>query len=87
MEKLKNVDYLEERKEFVRILGEIGEEAGWTLADLKKRFSNDLFDDFFFDDVGVVEVIGQGPVIEVGGPVLDQKSALPVVQVLSTGIY
>jgi len=87
VEKLKNEDYLEERKEFVRILGKIGEEAGWTLADLKKRFSNDLFDDFFFDDVGVVEVIGQGPVIEVGGPVLDQKSALPVVQVLSTGIY
>ena len=49
-EKLKE-DYKEERREFKQLLASIGREHGWTLRDLKKRFSNDFFDDFFFDDV------------------------------------
>lgn len=88
VEKLKNEDYKEEGKEFVQILCAIEHDAGWTMAELKQRFSNDLFDNFFFDDVGVVEVVGgQGAVMEVAGSVLDQKSVLPVVQVVSTALY
>ena len=43
-------DYADERKEFMQILTSIGEGAGWTLADLQARFSNEFFDDFFFGD-------------------------------------
>ena len=47
LEKLKR-DYADERKEFMHILSDIGAGAGWTLADIKARFSNELFDDFFY---------------------------------------
>lgn len=49
-EKLRE-DYREEIVEFKGLLADIGKAHGWTLADLKKRFSNDLFDSFYFDDV------------------------------------
>ena len=49
-ERMKEVDYREERAEFKRLLGEIGK-GHWTLADLKRRFSNEFFDWFYFDDV------------------------------------
>ena len=39
--------------EFKETLRAIGREQGWSLADLKARFSNDLFDKLLFDDVGV----------------------------------
>lgn len=52
LEKMKNTDYKEEIIEFKKGLTEIGKNDGWTLADLKKRFSNDLFDSLYFDDVG-----------------------------------
>ena len=48
LDRLKNQDYKTERQEFVNTLAEIGKEQGWTLADLKSRFSNELFDEFFF---------------------------------------
>lgn len=51
MERMKQSDYKDETVEFKKVLGEIGKEHGWTLADLKKRFSNDVFDILFFDDV------------------------------------
>lgn len=38
--------------EFRNTLGAIGKEQGWTLADLKARFSNDLFDKLIFEDAG-----------------------------------
>ena len=40
-----------EIKEFKAIIGKIGERDGWTLQDIKKRFSNDMLDKLFFDDV------------------------------------
>ena len=40
--------YKDEIKEFKKILAEIGKEHGWTLKDLKKRFSNEFFDALFF---------------------------------------
>ncbi|KAK0733126.1 hypothetical protein B0T26DRAFT_745211 [Lasiosphaeria miniovina] len=49
--RMKNVDYKDARVEFKALLAEIGKKHGWTLADLKKRFSNDFFDDFYFDDI------------------------------------
>ncbi|RFN54297.1 putative xylitol oxidase [Fusarium flagelliforme] len=51
VERLKAVDYKEERKEFLQTLAEIGKEAKepWSLQDLQARFSNVLFDNFFFD--------------------------------------
>lgn len=52
VERLKQ-DYKEEVVEFKKVMAEIGKKDGWTLADLKKRFSNDFFDDFYFDDVDV----------------------------------
>ncbi|KAL6411673.1 oxidoreductase [Ilyonectria robusta] len=54
IQKLKEEDYKDERQEFLRILAEIGQgvKVKWTLQDLKDRFSNDLFDELFFDQVG-----------------------------------
>ncbi|KAF4952796.1 hypothetical protein FSARC_12567 [Fusarium sarcochroum] len=49
IERLKSVDYKEERQEFLQTLSEIGKEANWPLQDVRARFSNDLFDKFFFD--------------------------------------
>lgn len=51
IKKMKDVDYKEEIVEFKKVLSEIGKGHGWTLADLKKRFSNDTFDSLYFDDV------------------------------------
>ncbi|KXH33641.1 hypothetical protein CNYM01_07444 [Colletotrichum nymphaeae SA-01] len=48
LEKMKNEDYKAEIQEFLGIMADIGKEAGWTLKDLKTRFSNKLFDDIFF---------------------------------------
>lgn len=52
LQKLKEEDYKDERQEFLQILTEIGKGANWTLQDLKDRFSNDLFDQLFFDGFG-----------------------------------
>lgn len=53
LEKLKNEDYKEAIPEFKQALSAIGKTQGWTLSDLKARFSNDLFDQLLFDDVSV----------------------------------
>ncbi|KAM0542978.1 hypothetical protein ACHAPJ_012535 [Fusarium lateritium] len=50
IERLKSVDYKDERQEFLQTLAAIGKEANWSLRDLQARFSNDLFDKFFFDE-------------------------------------
>lgn len=51
-EKMKK-DYGEDISEFKTVLAGIGRAHGWTMADLKERFSNDVLDDFYFDDVKV----------------------------------
>ena len=51
-DRLKNQDYKDEIAEFLSVLADIGKEAGFTLEDLKARFSNDCFDKMFFDKVG-----------------------------------
>lgn len=43
-------DFRDAISEFKDTLGAIGKEQGWTLADLKARFSNDLFDKLIFDE-------------------------------------
>src|SRR5262249_404091 len=48
---LKEVAYKDEIVEFKKILADIGKGHGWTLKDLKNRFSNDFFDNFYFDDI------------------------------------
>jgi hypothetical protein len=48
-------DAREDVKEFKSVLQAIGKQHGWTLSDLKKRFSNDFFDFFYFDDVDIVQ--------------------------------
>lgn len=49
---LKNDVYKDAIAEFLSVLSDIGKEAGFTLEDLKARFSNDYFDRMFFDKVG-----------------------------------
>lgn len=49
IEKLKHEDYAEEIVEFKRILSRIGKKHGWTLEDIQKRFSNELFDGLIYD--------------------------------------
>ncbi|KAK4642338.1 hypothetical protein QC761_0083510 [Podospora bellae-mahoneyi] len=51
VEKMKEEDYRVEKEEFKGLLAEIGKKHGWTLKDLKKRFSNDFFDGFYFDNI------------------------------------
>ena len=43
------MDFADSIAEFKNTLAAIGKEQGWTLADLKARFSNDLFDELVFD--------------------------------------
>ncbi|RPA80545.1 FAD-binding domain-containing protein [Ascobolus immersus RN42] len=45
----KNVSFKDAIPEFKRLLAEIGEEQGWTLEDLQKRFSVGLLDEVIFD--------------------------------------
>ena len=35
--------------EFKAVLADIGKGQGWTLTDLQKRFSNELWDEIIFD--------------------------------------
>lgn len=58
VQRMKEVDYRDEIVEFKKTLAQIGKEHGWTLEDLKARFSNDLFDSFYFDDIGRKGVAG-----------------------------
>lgn len=51
MDRVKEVDSKDDVAEFKRVLGDIGKKDGWTLADLKTRFSNDLFDGLIFGDL------------------------------------
>ncbi|KAL0931490.1 uncharacterized protein CTRU02_214225 [Colletotrichum truncatum] len=51
IEKMKNEDYKDEIQEFLTVMSEVGKEAGWTLDDLQNRFSNNLFNDVFFDGI------------------------------------
>jgi hypothetical protein len=46
--KLKNEDYKKEIEEFKAILSNIGKRDEWTLEDIKKRFSNELYDQLIF---------------------------------------
>lgn len=50
LDRLKNEDYKDAIAEFKQALSAIGKTQGWTLSDLKSRFSNDLFDQLLFDD-------------------------------------
>jgi hypothetical protein len=50
-EKLKNESYKEEIEEFNNVLAAIGKEHNWTREDLKRCFSNEFFDSFYFDDI------------------------------------
>lgn len=45
---LKQVSYQDEIPQFKEVLGEIGVSQGWTLQDLKDRFSCPLLDYIFF---------------------------------------
>ena len=51
LEKLKHEDYKDQIVQFKEVLAKIGNAHGWTLGDLKSRFSNDLFDELIFDNV------------------------------------
>ena len=45
---LRTVSYKEEIREFRRALEKIGKGQGWELDDLRKRFSNELWDEIVF---------------------------------------
>jgi hypothetical protein len=49
VEKMKGEDYKEERVEFLRVLGEIGNLHGWEVGDLRRRFGNEFLDWFYFE--------------------------------------
>ena len=48
---LKENCYKDEITEFNAKLEEIGRAHGWTRRDLQTRFSNELLDQLFFDDL------------------------------------
>lgn len=48
---LKTESYAEQIPEFKSLLAAIGKKHGWTLEDIQRTFSNDLFDYLFFDDI------------------------------------
>ncbi|KAK6007857.1 hypothetical protein QM012_004671 [Aureobasidium pullulans] len=47
---IRTVAYKSEIPECLTVLEKIGKRQGWTLKDLRKRFSNRLLDDMFFSD-------------------------------------
>jgi hypothetical protein len=49
------LDFADSITEFKNTLAAIGKEQGWTLTDLKARFSNDLFDKLIFDEAGAAK--------------------------------
>jgi len=49
-EYLKEVAYKDAIPEFKKTLSNIGEGQGWALEDLKKRFSNELWDYMVFSE-------------------------------------
>ncbi|KAI0543161.1 hypothetical protein GGR58DRAFT_450951 [Xylaria digitata] len=49
--KLKNEVYRDQIAEFRALLAAIGKKHNWTLADIKKTFSNELLDYLYLDDV------------------------------------
>ena len=51
IEKLKNDTYKNEIAEFKGLLAAVGKLHGWTLADLKKTFSNEVLDYLYLDGV------------------------------------
>ncbi|UJO21642.1 uncharacterized protein CLAFUR5_09113 [Fulvia fulva] len=55
---LKTSAYASEIPKFRHILAAIGKTQGWTLQDIQKRFSNDLFDDLIFDNVRPPAAVG-----------------------------
>lgn len=57
LEKLKHETYKDDIPEFKALLTRIGAMHGWTLADVKKVFSNDFLDWFYLDDVQASSVI------------------------------
>lgn len=48
-EYLRTVAYKDQIKEFKAITGEIGIAQGWTLEEMKARFSNEMFDKMIFE--------------------------------------
>ena len=53
LDKVKKEDYKDVIPEFKQALSDIGKKQGWTLSDLKSRFSNNLFNELLFEDVEV----------------------------------
>lgn len=47
-EYMKTVAYKDQTATFKDIVREIGERQGWTLEDMRRRFSNELFDEMIF---------------------------------------
>ena len=48
-EYLKTVSYKDRIPEFKAVLGSIGQGQGWTLNDIKARFSNKLWDYMIYE--------------------------------------
>lgn len=78
-EYLREVGYKEEVKEFRSVLGEIGQEQGWELGDLKGRFGNELWDYLVFDGVEMArdEEVQNVKVVEAKETVVDGKETKP----------
>ncbi|KAI3322294.1 hypothetical protein HD806DRAFT_545422 [Xylariaceae sp. AK1471] len=53
VKKLKNEVYKDEIAEFKALLAAIGKKHNWTLADIKRTFSNELLDYLYLDDVHI----------------------------------
>ncbi|KAM5353643.1 hypothetical protein ACJ41O_000293 [Fusarium nematophilum] len=70
IEKLKREVYREEIAEFRGLMGKIGEKHGWTLADVKRIFSNEVLDYLYLDGV---EVVGEKAKVEVQEVEVDMK--------------
>lgn len=49
---LKTVAYKDDIPNFMSALASIGKQQGWTLEDIKGRFSNPLLDSVFFEKAG-----------------------------------
>lgn len=64
---MKGVSSKREIEDFKMVLGRIGERDGWTLGDLKERFSKGGFDGFVFNDVVPAGAVAPGRAVAVVG--------------------
>jgi hypothetical protein len=75
---IKQHAYRDAIPQFKAALDDIGHAHGWSRAEIKTRFSNELFDDLYFDDIARGDDDNGNGALGNGTTGTEQKGALPL---------